>query len=314
MKDLKFLCEYLKIECKHNIQIKALNSLRLANNDELSFALKNNDELAKTKAAAVLVNKALKDYVPQNSLAIVVDDAKLAFAKLSKLFAKKLLGDGKEALIGKNCNIMPNVYLGKNSVIGDDCTIMSGAFVADNVSIGNNCIIYPNVVIYNDTKIGNNCIFHANSVIGSDGFGYASSANGHTKIYHNGFVQIEDNVEIGACVCIDRAVFDKTLIKNGSKIDNLVQIGHNCEIGNNCIIVSQTGLAGSTKLGSFVIMGGQSATSGHLSIKDACIIAARGGVNKSLTESKTYGGFPIMEQKEWLKMQAKLKRITKNEA
>lgn len=314
MKDLKFLCEYLEIECEKNIVIKALNSLSLANNEELSFALKNNDELANTKAAAVLVNKALKDYVPKNSLAIVVDDAKLAFAKLSKLFAKELLSNAKNAIVGKNCNIMPNVHLGSNSVIGDECIIMSGAFVGDNVKIGNKCIIYPNVVIYNDTKIGNNCIFHANSVIGSDGFGYASSIKGHTKIYHNGFVEIEDNVEIGSCVCIDRAVFDKTLIKSGSKIDNLVQIGHNCEIGNNCIIVSQTGLAGSSKLGSFVIMGGQSATSGHLSIKDGCIIAARGGVSKSLTESKTYGGFPIMEQKEWLRMQAKLKRITSDES
>ncbi len=127
----------------------------------------------------------------------------------------------------------------------------------------------------------------------------------HIKIYHNGWVELEDNVEIGACTTIDRGVFEPTIVKKYSKIDNLVQIGHNCEIGFGCIIASQTGLAGSTKLGRNVVMGGQSGTAGHLKIGDFAQIAGRGAVSKDLEPGKNYAGYPIMELKEWFKLQAK---------
>ncbi len=240
---------------------------------------------------------------------MITQSPHLSFAFLSKLFAKPLISTAKEKVqnIAKSARIMPNVYIGDNVNIGENVIIMAGAYIGDNVSIGDESIIHPNVVIYNDTKIGKKCHLLANCVIGSDGFGYAHNKNGeHCKIYHNGNVVLEDFVEVGACTTIDRAVFDSTIIKAGTKVDNLVQIGHNCNIGQNCIIVAQTGISGSSELGRNVIMGGQSATSGHLKIGDFSTIAARGGVSKNLEGGRVYGGFPIMLQKDWLKLQAKI--------
>ena len=146
---------------------------------------------------------------------------------------------------------MPNVYIGKNSIIGSNCTIMAGAYIGDNVKIGNNTIIYPNVVVYRDCNIGNDCIIHAGTVIGSDGFGFANTKDGkYIKIYQNGNVEIDNDVEIGANCTIDRAVFKSTQIANGVRIDNLVHIGHNCKLGIGCILTGQVGLSGSTVLKS----------------------------------------------------------------
>jgi UDP-3-O-[3-hydroxymyristoyl] glucosamine N-acyltransferase len=205
---------------------------------------------------------------------------------------------------------MPNAYIGKGAKIGDNSIVMSGAYVGDYANIGDNTILYPNSVVYRDCIVGNNCIIHAGAVIGSDGFGFAHTKTGeHVKIYQNGIVIVEDDVEIGANTTIDRAVFGITRIKRGTKIDNLVQIGHNCEIGEYSIIVSQTGIAGSSTLGRNVVMGGQSATAGHLSIGAFATIAARGGVTKSIEGGKTYSGFPLMEHKEWLRLQAKISKL-----
>ena len=167
-------------------------------------------------------------------------------------------------------------------------------------------------MIYNDTQIGENCVILAGAILGSDGFGYAHRADGtHVKIHHNGNVILEDFVEIGANTTIDRGVFDPTIIKKGTKIDNLVQIGHNCDIGQNTLLVSQVGLAGSSVLGRNVVMGGQSGTKGHIKIGDFAQIAARGGVSKDLDGSKTYAGYPIMELDAWFKLQAKIMRFFK---
>lgn len=304
--------EYLGVQDNDNkdIEISGLNSLLNANFTQLSYCDgdKNASKVALSGAGAVLISKAYLDLVPAEMEAVVVPNPHLSFALLSKLFAKDLiLKDKVPSNVDKSSLIMPNVYIGSGAKIGRDCTIMAGAYIGDNVSIGDECVIHPNVVIYNDTIIGKKCHILANAVIGSDGFGYAHAKNGeHYKIYHNGNVVIEDFVEIGAATTVDRAVFDSTVIKKGTKIDNLVQVGHNCEIGENCIIVSQTGISGSSTLGRNVVMGGQSATSGHLSIGDFAMIAARGGVTKNLDGAKTYGGFPIMLQKDWLKLQAKL--------
>jgi UDP-3-O-[3-hydroxymyristoyl] glucosamine N-acyltransferase len=153
-------------------------------------------------------------------------------------------------------------------------------------------------------------MIHAGTVIGSDGFGYAHTKMGeHIKLYQNGNVIIEDDVEIGANTTVDCAVFGSTIVKQGSKIDNLVQIGHNCVVGEYSILVSQSGLAGSTTLGRNVVMGGQSATAGHLSIAPFTTLAARSGVTKSIINKGVYSGFPLMEHKLWLKMQAKLAKM-----
>ncbi|MCZ6186463.1 UDP-3-O-(3-hydroxymyristoyl)glucosamine N-acyltransferase [Campylobacter ureolyticus] len=310
---LSRICEILNIEFSgDDFDIKAINSLDLALENELSYCdgVKNIKFLEHTKAGAVLVSDKMLKFVPKNSKALICENPHLSFAILSAYFKKELINYTNPSKINKTAKVMENAYVGYDSFIDENTLIMPGAYIGDNVKIGKNCIIYPNVVIYNDTIIGNNCIIHANSVVGSDGFGYAHTKDGkHVKIYHNGNVIIEDDVEIGAGTTIDRGVFKPTIIKSGTKIDNLVQVGHNCELGNNCLIVSQTGISGSTKLGRNVVMGGQSGSGGHVEVGDFAQIAARTGVSKNLEGFKQYAGHPIYELKDWLKLNAKIHRF-----
>jgi UDP-3-O-[3-hydroxymyristoyl] glucosamine N-acyltransferase len=313
--NLSEICKILDIECnlKEDIQITGINTLMEAKEGEISFL--HNPKYAKflenTKASAVILSKDFKDKLPSNVVGLFTDEPYLKLAILTKSFAKAPWEDG-EFEVGKNCNIDKSVRIAKGVKIGDNVTIMPNVSIAPFVEIGDNTIIYPNVSIYRDSIIGKNVAIHSGSVIGSDGFGYAHTKDGkHVKIYHLGKVIIEDDVEIGANTTIDRAVFGKTIVKRGSKIDNLVQIGHNCEVGEYSILVSQVGLAGSTKLGRNVVMGGQSATAGHLEIAPFTQIAARGGVTKSVKEAGVYSGFPLMPHKQWLKLQGILNRLLK---
>ncbi|MEV9593284.1 UDP-3-O-(3-hydroxymyristoyl)glucosamine N-acyltransferase [Aliarcobacter butzleri] len=313
---LNEIVNYIGIDCKSNKEIVGLNTLTNSNEDELTF-LENKkylSDLKNTKAAAVLVTAENAKEVPSSTVAIICEEPYLMLAKISKLFAPKVVEtDGKKPIIGENTTIMSNVYVGFNSSIGANCTIMSGAFIGDNVTIGNNTIIYPNVTVYRDCKVGNDCIIHAGTVIGSDGFGFANTKDGkYIKIYQNGNVEIGNDVEIGANCTIDRAVFNSTIIDDGVRIDNLVHIAHNCKIGRGCILVTQVGLSGSTTLHPYVVMGGQSATSGHLEIAAFTTIAARGGVTKTITEpKKQWAGFPLFEHRQWLKLQGKISNLLK---
>lgn len=296
-------------------EIKSIQSLKDATNEDLSFLEKPKylKDLKTTNAAAVIIKKDFLKDLPKGVSALLSSEPYLSLAYATKFFAKPPIEDeGKEPEIGENVQIYPNVYIGKNSKIGKNSILMPGVFIGDNVEIGENSLLYPNVTIYRDCKLGSNVIIHAGTVIGSDGYGFAHTKDGrHVKIYQNGNVIIEDDVEIGANCTIDRAVFGSTIIKKGTKLDNLIQIGHNCEIGENVLMVSQSGLAGSTILGRNVIMGGQSATAGHLKIGDFAVIAARGGVTKSIEGGKTYAGFPLRLHKEWLKLQAVLSKLIK---
>ncbi len=313
---LSSICKHINISCESDLEISGLNTLLDSSKNELTF-LQNKKylkDLTNTKAGAVLVNEEFKDKVPNNTIAIVCDEPYITLAHISKLFAPKIIEtNGEDAFVGENTQIMPNVYLGYGSKIGKNCNIMAGAFIGDNVSIGDNTTIYPNVTVYRDCIIGNECIIHAGTVIGSDGFGFANTKDGkYIKIYQNGNVEIGNDVEIGANCTIDRAVFKSTLIKDGARLDNLVHIGHNCIIGNGSILVSQVGLSGSTKLNEYVVMGGQSGTAGHLEVAPFTTIAARGGVTKSITEpKKSWAGFPLMDHREWLKLQGRVAKLLK---
>jgi len=312
---LKEICEYLEIECPNvDKKIIGINTLTDANENEISFLENKKYEkyLANTKAGAVLIRKEDADKLPKNVIALITDEPYLKLALLTKLFVLAPWEDGGYK-INESAKIDGSVRIGKGAKIGKNVVIMPNAVIGPFVEIDEGSIIYPNVTIYRDTKIGKNVTIHAGSVIGSDGFGYAHTKDGkHIKIYHLGKVVIEDEVEIGANTTIDRAVFGETIIKRGTKIDNLVQIGHNCEIGEYSILVSQVGLSGSTKLGRNVVMGGQSATAGHLEIAPFTTIAARGGVTKSIKKSGVYSGFPLMSHKEWLKLQAILSKLLKS--
>ena len=320
--NLKFILEDLKIEVdiskdiELDINIIGLNTLQDAKSDEISF-LENKKylaELKNSKAGAIFVTEEFKNEVPTSSIALVVQEPYIYLAKASKYFAPKVLEDiGDEPKIGFNTTIMQNTHVGFNTTIGDNCIIMHGAYVGDNVTIGDNTIVHPNVTVYRDCNIGNNCIIHSGTVIGSDGFGFATTKMGeHIKIYQNGNVVIGNNVEIGANCTIDRAAFSSTIIEEMVRIDNLVHIAHNCIIGKGSILVTQTGLSGSTTLGEYVVMAGQSGTTGHLEIAAFTTISARGVVSKSITEpKKQWAGFPLMEHRTWLKLQGRITKLLK---
>ncbi|MDD3323928.1 MAG: UDP-3-O-(3-hydroxymyristoyl)glucosamine N-acyltransferase [Sulfurospirillaceae bacterium] len=294
--------------------ISSLSGLKEASSSQISY-LENSkmlDVFKQTKAGAVIVSKEFAQYAPKDTEILISDNPHLSMAKASKYFAKIPFDGSKKPFIEKSAFVEKDVFIGSETVIEEGVRVMSGVRIGANVRIGKNTLIYPNTVIYDDCIVGENCIIQANVVVGSDGFGYAHTKEGeHIKIYHSGNVILENDVEIGSGTTIDKAVFGSTRIGKGTKIDNLVQIGHNCETGQSCIIVSQVGLSGSTKLGRNVIMGGQSATSGHLEIGDFAMIAARGGVSKSIKGGETYGGFPLVLQKEWLKTQVKLAKFLK---
>lgn len=316
MINLKDICKKLEINCTINRDIIGLNTLKDANSLEITF-LENKkylSQLKDTKAAAVFVSAEFENHVPSTTIALISETPYISLALASKYFAPNLVEiSGKEANIGENCTIMKNVSLGYNVTIGSNCTIMAGAFIGDNVTIGDNAILYPNITIYRDCKLGNDVTIHAGTVIGSDGFGFATTKIGeHIKIYQNGNVEIGNNVEIGANCTIDRAAFSSTIIQDMVRIDNLVHIAHNCIIGKGSILVTQTGLSGSTTLGEYVVMAGQSGTTGHLEIAPFTTISARGVVSKSITEpKKQWAGFPLMEHRTWLKLQGRITRLLK---
>jgi len=294
------------------VEVSGINTLKDAISGEISFLSdsKYEKDLERTQATAVILPSEKAYLLPKGCIALSSDEPYLMVAHLTKFFEKPIQNSTIPPMIGENSTVYPTAHIENGTQVGSGCMIMSGVYIGTNVVIGNNVTLYPNVTIYRDSVIGDNVIIHGGSIIGSDGFGYAHTKMGeHIKLYQNGNVVIEDDVEIGANTTIDCAVFGSTLIKRGSKIDNLIQIGHNCIVGEHCIMVSQSGLAGSTTLGRNVVMGGQSATAGHLSVAPFTTLAARSGVTKSITKGGVYSGFPLMEHKLWLKLQAKLAKL-----
>jgi len=214
----------------------------------------------------------------------------------------------ESAIIGKNVHIGPFAVIEDNVKIGDNSIIEANTVIKENTCLGNNCRLLPNVTVYQDCILHNNVIIHSGSVIGADGFGYALINGQQIKIPQVGNVEIEDNVEIGANSCIDRATIGKTLVKSGAKIDNLVQIGHNCSLGESSITCAQVGLAGNTSTGKLVYLGGQAGLAGHLHIDDNTLIGAQTGVMSSLKEDK-YFGTPAMPIRQQLRVSACLKDL-----
>lgn len=297
-----------------DITIDGIHTLNQATSSQLSFFTdsKYASQLADTKAAAVLIDEKHAGLLPEGTIALITDEAYLKLALASKFFAHKIETQGEAPKMGKECDIDQGVHFGKNVTLGDHVTIMPGCYIGDNVSVGSGTILHPNVTLYHHTKIGEACMIHSGTVIGCDGYGFAHTKLGeHVKIYQNGNVVVEDNVEIGANCAIDRAVFGSTYIRKGTKLDNLIQIAHNCDVGEHSLCAAQVGLAGSTTLGRNVVMGGQSATAGHLKVGDFATIAGKGGVTKSLEGGKTYAGFPAIEHKMWLRLQAKIAGLLK---
>ncbi len=217
----------------------------------------------------------------------------------------------KSARLGKGATIGPFAVIEEDACIGDRTIVMSGCYVGRRAAIGNDCLIYPNVAIQGGVEIGHRVIVHSGTVIGSDGFGFVTVKGIHHKIPQIGTVVIEDDVEIGANVTIDRARFGKTVVGKGTKIDNLVQIAHNVETGENCILVAQSGISGSTTLGSNVVLAGQAGLVGHITIGENVMVGAQSGVTKSVPPNTSVWGYPAKPLAHAKKVNAAFQRLPK---
>ena len=307
-----------------NIRVSNVSKIEEGKPGTLAFLanLKYENFLYTTNASVVLVNK---NFVPKenvNATLIKVEDAYQAFASLLELYtqAKELLKTGIEqpsfidstASVGEDIYFGAFAYIGKNSKIGNKTKIYPQVYIGDNVTIGNDCILYSGAKIYSDTVIGNRCIIHSGAVIGSDGFGFAPLENGnYKKIAQIGNAVLEDDVEIGANTTIDCGTMDSTIIRKGAKIDNLVQVAHNCEVGENTVIAAQSGMAGTSKVGKNCKFGGQVGLAGHLTIGDNVFIGAQSGVAKSVNSNQIILGSPAIEIKDAIKALTVYKNLPK---
>jgi len=215
------------------------------------------------------------------------------------------------ARVGKEVSVAPFVVIGEGAAVGDRTSLYPGVVVGEGASVGEDCLLYPHVVLYHDVRVGNRVILHAGCVIGSDGFGFAPSREGYRKIPQVGTVEIGDDVEIGANTTVDRAALGVTRILRGTKLDNLVQVGHNVVIGADTVIAAQAGIAGSCRIGNRVMIGGQAGLAGHLEIEDGIMLGAKCGVPATLraSEAKVWSGIPVMPHPTWLRMSMLLPKL-----
>jgi UDP-3-O-[3-hydroxymyristoyl] glucosamine N-acyltransferase len=275
--------------------------------------------LYQTKSSIVLVNDDLQLEQPVAATLIRVKNAYESVARLLQLYEQmKPRKTGVDALafvsdkatLGKDVYVGAFAYVGDGVTVGDGTLIMPHAYVGDGVSVGTNCTINPSVVVYHDCKIGNNVTIHSGSVIGADGFGFAPNQEGYDKIPQIGIVVIEDNVEIGANTCIDRSTMGQTVIHRGVKLDNLIQVAHNCEVGESTVMSAQVGLAGSTKIGAWCMVGGQAGFAGHIHVADRTMIGAQSGViGNTKGNGEELIGSPPMNPKDFFKAQAVIRRL-----
>lgn len=276
-------------------------------------------ELPSTRAASAIVQRRIKVPPAWETRILRVDDADLAVGKVLSLFAPPVPKPeagidptariDPSAVVGEQVRVGPFVVIGRGARIGRGSILHAGVYVGDEVSVGEACQFFPHVVLRERITIGNRVVIHAGSVLGTDGFGYRWDGRQHQKIPQIGTIVIEDDVEIGSCVCIDRAKFSTTLIGRGTKIDNLVQIGHNVQVGPHCIIVGQAGLAGSSRLGAGVVLGGQTAVRDHIKIGDGAMAAACSAIAEDVDAKTIVSGMPALPHRQSLREQAALRRL-----
>lgn len=306
-----------------SLTVNKLAKIEQGNTGDISFLANQKYEqfIYTTKASAVIVGK---DFVPKRTISpalIVVDNPYLSFTQLLEEYQKILnfskkgieqptfVGTGTE--IGEGAYQGAFSYIGNNTKIGRNVKIYPQAYIGDNVVIGDNTLIYAGVKIYSNTVIGNNCVFHAGAVIGSDGFGFAPQEDGTYKtIPQLGNVLIEDNVSIGANTTVDCATMGSTVVRQGVKIDNLVQVAHNVEIGKNTVIAAQTGIAGSSVIGENCVIAGQVGVVGHISVANGTKVGAQAGVTRGIKKENTsVAGKPAFELNEYLRSVAIFRKL-----
>jgi UDP-3-O-[3-hydroxymyristoyl] glucosamine N-acyltransferase len=298
-----------------NTPITGIAGIKEAKTGEISFLshISFQKHLKDSKASAIILGEDMDIQDMKGLNIIIVKNPSLAYAVIADLFdtrGRKGTGEisslaciAKGAKVAKGASIAPYVHIEEGAVIGKNVTLYPFVYIGENVVVGEKTKIYPNVTIYDGVKIGKQVTVHGGTVIGSDGFGYVWDGKKHVKIPQLGTVEIEDEVEIGANVTIDRASLGKTIIKKGTKIDNLVQIAHNVTVGENSIIVSQVGIAGSATIGNNVILAGQTGVRDHVTVGNNVKAGGRTGITKDVPDNMLIMGTPHMPFKEWAKLQ-----------
>ncbi len=297
--------------------VAGINTLETAGPDEISFLAnaKYARFLPLTKACAVIVSE---EYAGSVSRALVSPNPYVDFGRAVALFSRPqgsftgISGQScvhPEAVLGKDCTIYPFAFIGPRATVGSGCVIFPGGYVGEDCSVGDGCVLYPGVTLMAGTVLGKGCIVHAGVVLGADGFGFARAGGGVQKIPQIGTVSIGDDVEIGANSAVDRAVLGTTSVGGGTKIDNLVQVGHNVTVGKQCFLVSQVGISGSTKVGDRVTIAGQAGIAGHLTIGNDVTIGPKSGVAKDIPDGITCGGSPCVEGRTFMRTVAVMPKL-----
>ena len=305
-----------KVEGNENATINTFAKIEEGKPGAISFLSnpKYTHYLYDTQSSVVLINEDVELEQPVAATLIRVKNAYESVAKLLQLYESmkpRKSGVDPHACISEKATVGKDVYIGAFAVIGNGAVIGDGTqiyphtVIGDGVTIGEKCTLYPNVTIYQGCKLGNNVTIHAGSVIGADGFGFAPNTEGYDKIPQIGIVVIEDNVEIGANTCIDRSTMGQTVIHKGVKLDNLIQVAHNCEIGENTVMSAQAGMAGSTKIGSWCMVGGQAGFAGHIHVADKTFVGAQCGViGNTKGDGEQLIGSPAVNPKMYFKARA----------
>jgi UDP-3-O-[3-hydroxymyristoyl] glucosamine N-acyltransferase len=269
----------------------------------------------KTRASAVLVPAGTtRDGVAL----VVVDNPSVAFARISQLFfPPAAVAPGvragahvhPEARVEPSAAVLAGAVVEQGAVIGPRAVLHPGAYVGPHARIGEDTVLHPNVTVYGACRVGARCVLHAGCVVGADGFGFAFDGSGHLKIPQAGIARIEDDVELGACSCVDRATLGETVVGRGSKVDNLVQIAHNVKVGPLSILCAQVGVSGSTELGTGVVLGGQVGIANHTKLGDGVKIAAQSGVHGDIAPGTTLGGTPAFDASDWKRSTVALQHL-----
>ena len=319
-KTLQELADFVKgsiVQGDPSMVLKGVNGLEEAKPDQISFAVPPYLELAPmSHAGAIMIPRGAE--FKGGQAVIAVENPRAAFAGLLTLFRppeevkggiSKFAFIHPTAKIGKNVAILPFAYIAEDSEIGDDTVIYPHAYVGRHVKVGKGCTLYSNTTIRENCVLGDRVILQPGCVIGGDGFGYITANGKHTKVLQIGNVVLSDDVEVGCNSCIDRATVDSTIVGKGTKIDNLVHLGHNDIIGENCIIVAHVGISGSVTVGNNCTFGGQAATAGHLKIGNNCTFAGRTGIISDVGDNVVMAGFPAQSHVEWLRMMANQRKL-----
>ena len=319
----KQIADYLQgeVEGDANASVQTFAKIEEGTEGAISFLANSKYEhyIYDTKSTIVLVNKDFKAEHPVSATLVRVDNAYESIARLLTLYEQTinkrkgihpLACVAETATVGEDCYVGPFAYIGDNAKVGNGTQIYAHSVIEERASIGDNCLIYPNVSVYHDCVLGNRVILHSGCVIGADGFGFAPGADGYEKIPQIGIVTIEDDVEIGANTCVDRSTMGSTYVRRGVKLDNLVQIAHNCEVGSHTVMSAQVGVAGSTKIGQWCMFGGQVGIAGHAVIGDRVLSGAQAGIAGSIRKGHaTIQGSPAIDAKNFMRSSVVFKKL-----